>query len=169
MNAPLCIAMAGPAGCSKTPVAFYLSQQLNMPIFSNDAIRTEVREDTLKLELDIPKYLQRRDQRKRTLIAGKTSFIYEASIDRSWAELKAELAQDGYRWLVISFDLSFEFWQQICQAKGYKGVGREQLDKWFKDHQNFRAEFGSDVGLEINDANFLRRMSLALEAVQKLG
>lgn len=165
MDKPFCIAMAGPAGCSKTPVAFYLSQQLGLPIFSNDAIRTEVQEDTLQSDFDIPEYSNRRNDRLRDLLQPKRSFIYDASVDRRWSELEEELIKQGFRWFIISFDLSFEFWQKICKAKGYQAT-REQTDKWYADHQNFIEHYRDDIDLVINDSNFTKRTEIALSAVR---
>jgi len=40
-----CLTFAGAAGSSKTPISNYLSTKLLLPVFNNDAIRTEVIED----------------------------------------------------------------------------------------------------------------------------
>lgn len=48
----ICILFAGPIGSGKSPIANYLSYKLNLPIFNNDTIRTEVREDLLKMDVE---------------------------------------------------------------------------------------------------------------------
>jgi cytidylate kinase len=44
-NKKICITFAGAVGSSKTPISNYLSSRLNLPIFNNDTIRSEVIED----------------------------------------------------------------------------------------------------------------------------
>ncbi len=39
------ILFAGAVGSGKTPISNYLSYKLNLPIYNNDAIRSEVIED----------------------------------------------------------------------------------------------------------------------------
>ena len=41
----ICITFAGCVGSSKTPISNYLSTKLNLPIFNNDAIRSEIIEN----------------------------------------------------------------------------------------------------------------------------
>ena len=40
-NKKFCITFAGAVGGSKTPIANFLSTKLNLPVFNNDAIRSQ--------------------------------------------------------------------------------------------------------------------------------
>lgn len=60
-NKKICITFAGAVGSSKTPISNYLSTKLNLPIFNNDAIRSEVIED-LGI-FDSEEHLKRRNAR----------------------------------------------------------------------------------------------------------
>ena len=68
---PICISFAAPVGTSKTPIATYLSWNTGLPIFSNDAIRSEVHQDTSSGNLDQEIYLERRDERLTKVISSK--------------------------------------------------------------------------------------------------
>ncbi len=45
MKQPICITFAAPVGSSKTPISNYLSGKLNLPIYNNEAARSEIIED----------------------------------------------------------------------------------------------------------------------------
>lgn len=78
------ITFSGPIGSSRTSIAYYLSWKLNIPIFNNDSIRTEVIEDTGLL--NIQEYEKRRDERLKEIVEKNISFIYDASVDREWGK-----------------------------------------------------------------------------------
>lgn len=158
-----CITFAGAVGSSKTPIANYLSGSLNLPIINNDAIRTEVVEDLGKFNEE--EYVQRRNERTRSILENGTSFIYDASVDRVWKTLHAWLTQYGYEWFVISMDLSKEFLLKLYQTKGYD-ESMKILDQFIVDHQNFLNEFNSEVGVHISDDQFGDRLRLAYEATR---
>lgn len=63
MNQGYCILFAGAIGSGKSPIANYLSYKFNLPVFNNDIIRTEVKEDLLRM--DEEEYERRRSQRKK--------------------------------------------------------------------------------------------------------
>jgi len=69
---PFCITFAGPVGCSKTPLAHYLSINLGWPILSNDAFRSEIREDSREFEVSMDSFndlmASRTDSLSSTLI-----------------------------------------------------------------------------------------------------
>ncbi len=163
MSKPICIAFATAAGVGKTPVAHYLSINLNLPIFSNDSIRTEVRED--KSELDEDVYNQRRDERLKHLLKTGHSFIYEASVDRKWPSLKKELEENGYRFFIISFDLSTKFIEHLYDTKGYGN--REFLPGWINDHRNFLEDYRADVGLMIDNSTYPERLKKSLAGAKQ--
>jgi hypothetical protein len=162
---PKCILFAGPGGCSKTPVAYFLSWNLGLPIFNNDTIRTEVTEDKLEYIPQDPEYLKRRNERLKLLLNKHTSFIFDASIDRDWKAITEALRKQGYDYFIISYDLSKDFLIKRGVAKNY-GSYAELTETWHSDHETFLRDSGQSVGLTINDDNFNERLSVSLAAVK---
>jgi len=158
-----CILFAGATGCSKTPVAVYLSFKLNLPIFNNDAIRSEVIEDLKKF--DEEEFIRRRDKRIEELVKSGTSFILDASIDRQAGRVKETLRENGYQYFVISFNLSPDFIKKLYHLKGYN-ESLKRIDEILSDHENFLRENGDIVGLAIDDRSFPDRLKLAIEAAR---
>lgn len=155
-----CIVFAGPVGSSKTPIAHYLSCNLNLPLFSNDAIRTEVKEDLLRF--DIQEFEKRRDERLQLLVASGVSFIDDASMDRDWVKVSHWLEQAGYKCFVISLDLSRDLLLKLYSVKGYEdSAGR--IDELLSQHQQFLGAYGDTVAMHITDANFHNRLAFALQ------
>jgi hypothetical protein len=163
--APICISFAGTPGSQKSPVAVYLSYHLKLPMFENDAIRSEVQVDTMKKSLDQDEYLTRRDARLNGILKQGISFIYDASIDRAWPRLKPKLEAHGYRWFVIDMHISWEFSARI-QANHGRTLP-DDAKRWFSDHDKFHRRFADNIGLTIADGDFPQRNEMALEAVQK--
>ncbi|MCL2280482.1 AAA family ATPase [Candidatus Saccharibacteria bacterium] len=167
------ILFAGCPGSGKTPIAYYLSQNLNLPILNNDAIRTEVSEDHgWYLDgKDDAKYYTTRDERAYELLKSGKDFIYDASIDRTWSDKKAILIQSGYEWFIISINLSKDKLKQLYinkkYDKGSEGDWTERLDGWCQDHQKFLEKFSGEIGLCIDDDNFIYRLSMSLEATRR--
>lgn len=62
----ICITFAGCVGSSKTPISNYLSTKLNLPIFNNDAIRSEIIEN--KGFLNIEEHKKIRDRRLKEVL-----------------------------------------------------------------------------------------------------
>lgn len=162
---PKCILFAGPGGCSKTPVAYFLSWNLNLPIFNNDTIRTEVTEDKLKYLPEDTDYLKRRDERFEKLLSSRNNFIYDASIDRDWKRIIETLRQHGYDFFIISYNLSLDLLVKRGIAKNY-GSYADLAKKWFLDHEIFLKESGLEIGLTINENNFSQRLQKSLVAVK---
>ena len=162
---PKCILFAGPVGCSKTPVAYYLSWNLGLPIFNNDTIRTEVAEDKLEYIPQDPEYLRRKDERVKELLAMKRSFISDASIDRDWKSVIQTLDEHGFDYFIISYNLPKEKLIKMDKAKNY-GNNEGLINKWHADHEKFLAESGSIVGLNIDDNNFGNRLQQSLKVVK---
>lgn len=73
-------------GSSKSPIANYLSYNLNLPVLNNDCIRVEVTEDLSFLDQE--EYERRKTERVNALINSEINFIYDASIDRIWPKFK---------------------------------------------------------------------------------
>lgn len=161
---PVCILFAAPVGTSKTPIANYLSWNLGLPVFSTDSIRTEVHEDTLSENLDQDMFLKRKEDRLEKIISFKKSFIFDASIDRNWKELKEKLEKAGYRWLIISIDLDRNLISKLYDSKNYTET-KDRLDQLMSDHQIFLDDFEKDVSLKINNQNFHERLDLSLKTV----
>lgn len=160
---PICITFAGPVGSSKTPIATYLSWNLGLPIFNNDAIRSEVAEDLGKFDVDI--YKQRQKKRAVALIESGISCILDASVDRSWPEMKPKLTEKGYSCFIISLDLSRNLMEKLHKAKGYN-ESFERLDSIMADHENFLKQYKDEVDISITDENFAERLKLCLEGVK---
>lgn len=160
---PLCIIFAGAIGSSKTPIANYLSYKLNLPVFNNDAVRNEVIEDLGSLDAKV--YEGRRDERVKEILKNKTSFIYDASIDRVWKELKQWLQKSNYKWFIISLDLSKNFLIELYKNKGY-GESLTRIDNLILEHQQFVNENTEEINLSINDNNFKKRLGLSYSAIK---
>ena len=73
MNRHVCITFAGPIGSGKTPIAYYLSWNLRLPILNNDSMRVETQEDEGELITDV--YISKKDKRLKDIIDRKIDFI----------------------------------------------------------------------------------------------
>lgn len=165
MNKPLCILFAGAVGSSKTPIANHLSWNLNLPIFNRDAIRTEVREDTLVIEKDPEIFHQRANERLEKLIGTKISFILDSSMDRRYKEIKEGLIKNGYDIFLISIDITKEYLLKLYEAKGYI-QSKSEVDRFIEEHNKFLREYGKEVNVVINDSNFGDRLEICLKALK---
>src|SRR3972149_2694511 len=94
------ITFAGAVGSSKTPIAYYLSWKLGIPIINNDAIRTEVMEDVGFF--DEEEYKKRRDSRIQELLKKSTSLIFDSSIDREWVNYEQAINAAKYKTFIIN-------------------------------------------------------------------
>lgn len=159
-----CVTFAGAVGSSKTPIAHYLSCAFCLPILSNDAIRTEVKEDLGRLEEG--EYEKRRNTRLANLVASGTSFIYDASVDRGWAKLKEKIEEAGYAWFIVSMDLSKELLARLQSTKQYDDA-LTYLERSIADHEAFLERHGVDVALHISDATFGDRTELSGKALRQ--
>jgi hypothetical protein len=166
-NANYCITFAGPIGCSKSPVAHYISMAFGWPIFSHDAVRHEVMEDTRNPILDI-KLLEERITERTKFITGKNeSIIYDASQDRHWDRFIAAFQKTPpYQFGVISFDLSRDFYEEILRAKHYDST-LLRAKKLLDDHEAFVHQYKEVIICSITDATFQDRLYIAEEAVRK--
>lgn len=159
----LCITFAGVVGSSKSPIANYLSGQLNLPVFNNDIIRTEVQEDIGRFNEE--QYKKRRDERAEAILKSGASFIYDASVDREWLSLRQWLVQAEYECFIISLDLSKDLLIRLYEVKGYK-ESRQRLDQLLLEHQNFLNQHFTEIGVHITDEQFSDRLSIALSAAK---
>jgi hypothetical protein len=92
----ICITFAWPVGCSKTPISNYLSTKLNLPVFNNDAIRSEVIEDLWFF--NNKEHIKRRDLRLNEIMELGVSFICDLSIDRKWDLFKKQLTDNNFKY-----------------------------------------------------------------------
>jgi len=166
LKKPICIAFAGMVGTSKTPIATFLSWNLALPIFSNDAIRSEIHEDTRSKILDQELFVRTRDDRLKKIVNNRTDFILDASVDRKWKNVKQLLSDSDYKWFVISVDLTKQFVRELYQYKEYANT-MSQIDKLYTEHDEFLKSYSNDVTLTINNNNFSNRMEICLSEVKK--
>jgi len=158
-----CITFAGVPGSSKSPIAHHLGWNLGLPIFNNDTIRTEIKED-LHI-FDQTKYEKLRDERVKALMDSGEPFIYDASVDRFWGTHSKRLEDAGYEVFIISLDLSRDLIDALYKAKGYQEYA--QLDTYLPDHEAFLARYGHLVNLHIDDEKFPDRLGVSLSAAQE--
>ena len=157
------VLFASTVGTSKTPIAYFLSSKLSLPIYSNDAIRSEVAEDLLLF--DQKEYVRRREKRLKEIFKKGKSFILDASIDREWDNYKKIIYDSNYTFFVISIDLSKEFIVKLFKAKDYTAF--DKLDGWIKDHEKFLKKYNNLVNLHITENNFKLRLQLTFEKLQE--
>jgi hypothetical protein len=161
---PYCITFAGPFGCSKSPVAQYLSCALGCPSLANDVIRNEVREDQLSNQLDQDEYFARVTERIHTLVEHRQNFIHDASSDRLWDKFVSNFGSDQYRLGIISFDLSPAFYRRLIAAKQYP-LTEADIDRYLADHQTFMERTDTPIILRITDDTFATRLTDSVRAV----
>ncbi len=163
-NKKICITFAGAVGSSKTPISNYLSTKLSLPVFNNDAIRSEVIEDLGVL--NAKEYLKRRNSRLKEIIEYGNSFIYDASIDREWKKFKGKLISSNYDFFIISIDLSKNFLIKLYKAKKYF-ESLERIDELIQDHDNFLNKYSDEICLHITDKNFIKRIQISYKSVKQ--
>ncbi|HUT22184.1 MAG TPA: hypothetical protein VMX18_02105 [Candidatus Bipolaricaulota bacterium] len=159
-----CISFAGAVGSSKTPISNYLSIKLNLPVYNNDAVRSEVTEDLG--HFDSKEHIKRRDARLKEIVKSGISFICDASIDREWKNYKKLLTDNGYRWFIISLDLSKDFLSKLYEAKGYD-ESFTRLGQLIDDHEAFLNEYSADVNLRVSDEKFPKRMNMCYDKINE--
>lgn len=159
-----CITFAGAVGSSKTPISNYLSTKLALPVFNNDAIRSEVVEDLGVFNSD--EHIKRRNLRLREIAESGISFICDASVDREWEGFKKQLQNSGYKCFIISLDLDKDFLKNLYNIKGYF-ESLKQIDEWINDHNIFLEKYSNDVALHITENDFKQRLEKSYEKVKE--
>ncbi len=160
----ICITFAGAVGSSKTPITNYLSTKLNLPVFNNDAIRSEVTED-LGI-FDSNEHVKRRNERLKEIMENGVSFICDLSVDREWEEFKKQLTLNEYRYFIISIDLSKEFLTRLYKSKDYL-ESLKIIDKIINDHDIFLNTYNNDIALHISDDDFKVRCKISYQETKK--
>ena len=153
-----CITFAGAVGSSKTPISNYLSTKLWLPIFNNDAIRSEVIEDFWFLNSD--EHIKRLNARLDGILKNSVSFICDLSIDREWKSLKEMLINNNYQYFIISINLSKDLLSKLYKAKWYN-ESLEKIDTLLKDHESFLDTYKEDIWLNIYDTEFIDRLMIS--------
>jgi hypothetical protein len=154
-NKKYCILFAGPIGCSKTPIANYLSCQFGLPILSNDSIRTEVAEDLGGYNQE--EFEKRRDRRLEEMFKKDESFICDASIDRKWPEIKKYIDQYHFNCFIVSINLTKNFLIKLYNIKGYD-ESLKSIDRFIDDHEKFFTNNEKEIDVTIDDENFKDRL-----------
>ena len=162
-NKKYIITFAGAIGCSKTPIANYLSTRLNLSVFNNDAIRTEVSEDLGHYnEIE---YLKRRDIRLKFTLEQNKSFILDASVDRVWPDFRVLVNRYKYQTYIISIDLNKSFLKKLYKIKGYN-ESANRLNSVLLDHEKFLSSYANQVNLHISDKDFSKRLEKSYKAIR---
>lgn len=164
MKKKVCIIFAGAVGSSKTPISNYLSIKLNLPIFNNDAIRSEVIEDLGFF--DSNEHIKRRNSRLEEIIKVWNTFICDVSVDREWLGLKEKLVSYDYDFFIISLNLSKDLLSKLYKAKEYFN-SLSRIDEIIEDHNNFLAKYSDDIKLNITDNDFINRIQISYQEVGK--
>ncbi len=157
-NKKVCITFAGVVGSSKTPISNYLSTKLNLPVFNNDAIRTEIIEDLWYFDID--EHIKRRNIRLEEIINIGESFICDVSIDREWDKFKDKLLSNNYDFFIISLNLSKKLLIKLYKSKEYF-ESLDRIDELINDHNVFLDNYSKDITLNITDKDFLDRLKIA--------
>ena len=92
-------------------------------------------------------------------LRSQKSFILDASIDRTWSELKPILDANNFKTIVISLDLSKELLKKLYKAKDYQD-SLKRLDQLHQDHEDFLRQYSQDIFLNINDQEFSNRLNI---------
>jgi predicted kinase len=158
------VLFAGMPAVGKSSIANHLSWKLGLAVFSSNILRAEVHQDTHDRELDIEEFNRRRDARFKELVESGQDFILDASIDRTWPEMKPKLEDAGYEFFIISFDLSDESTDKLVST--YPVSWGKPPKEYRADHQNFLNDFANDVKLTITDENYSTRLDDALNSVK---
>lgn len=170
MSKPYAVVFAGVPGSSKSIVAHYLSETFGLPIFSNDNLRYEVREDLKTDNINQPRvlaeYEKRLKQRRQALLATKRPVILDGSVDRRWAETKQQLQTAGYDRFLINMELSKKFITELFSHTA-RPKSIKQLPAYLQQHRDFVKQFKDDISLQITDETFPDRLQIAADGLQK--
>lgn len=164
MPKPVCITFAAPVGASKTPIATYLSWNLGLPMWNNDAVRSEIAEDMGSWTQE--ELLRRCKERIPRLLASQRSFIGDVSIDRAWSTYAPWFEQAGYDVCVIFIDLARDHLERMYQAKGYHD-SLLRLDEFIEDHRSFVEKHTALCAIRVTEKEFSDRLEFVLQEVKR--
>jgi predicted kinase len=170
MKQPYAVVFSGLPGTSKSIIAFYLSGTFGLPMFNNDQLRFEVKEDLLADNINRPDALaefeKRLTERVDKILSTKRPVILDGSVDRRWEERKAQLDKHGYKHFLINMELSPQFIENLWIKTGRRELIDKYLYPYIADHQNFLEHWHKEINVEINDDNFKDRNQLSALALQ---
>lgn len=170
MSKPFAVVFAGVQGSSKTIISNYLSVKFNLPVFNNDQLRFEVKEDMMADNINRPdvlaEYERRYKERFEELLATGHPMLLDGSIDRRWEQTKSQLKKAGYAWFVIDMELSPAFLKKFFIATG-RPKFLDKLPRYIEDHQKFMEKYSGEVSLQITDELFLKRLELSAKGLQE--
>ncbi len=170
MIKPYAVVFAGVPGSSKTIIANYLSVKFNLPVFNNDQLRFEVKEDMMAANINRPdvlaEYEKRYKERFEELLATGHPMLLDGSVDRRWPETRRQLEGFGYDWMLIDMELSKGFLERFFVATG-RTKFLEQLPKYLDDHRKFLEKYQDDITLKITDRAFKDRLRVAATALEE--
>lgn len=164
MQRQFCITFAAPVGASKTPIATYLSWNLGLPIWNNDAIRSEIAEDMGSCPED--ELRRRAQERIEQLLRSQRSFIADVSVMHDWATYSSLLEKANYEILIISIDLTREHLERMYLAKGYD-ESLKRLDQLMETYNHFMEAHTERCGIFVTESNFPQRLEFVLGEVKK--
>lgn len=149
-------------------MAHHLSCAFGLPIFSNDNIRYEVREDLRARDINEPaaleEYNRRVIERRDYFLGLNQSLIIDGSVDRHWRPLCQDLDSFGYDIFLINMELSRRFLVDL-----YTDTGRieaiNELDAYLEQHQKFLQQYSDRVNVSITDETFPKRLQVASQAL----
>lgn len=170
MSRSFAVVFAGVPGSSKTIISNYLSTKFNLPVFNNDQLRFEVKEDMRAANINTPEvlaeYERRYTERFEDFLSTGHSMLLDGSIDRRWPQTKEQLEKFGYGWFLIDMELTSEFLEKFFIATG-RPKFLDQLPRYLDDHAKFMNKYSEDVNIQINDAHFPDRIKIAEAALRK--
>lgn len=128
------------------------------PTFNTDAIRSEVCEDFWFFDEIEAK--ERMRKRLNMIIQKWISFICDASVDRTWEQIKPILIKNNYKYFIISIDLRKDTLFKFYKAKSYNEA-LIRIDKIMEEHNNFLRTCWDDIDLHINEEIYSKRLDIA--------
>lgn len=159
---PFCITFSGCVWSWKSPIASYISINLSLPVLNADSIRSEVAEDFFEFNVEI--FNKRFDERLNEILQSWKSFIYDVSMDRYWPEIKKKLESHWYKIFIICLSLSKDFLKKLYNATSYK-ISDMWLDKLIEQNKQFIENHSDDIGITIDDSNYINRISIVYNSV----
>ena len=166
MNKPIVICFAGATASGKSQLAYALSEEYGLPIFSNDAVRHDVKvaEKVEDINDALDAYKSLRDDRLDAMFERGKSFVYDASVDRNWSDLKQKIHKNNFEYVLISFNLSIEFISRLAKMFDLP-ESPEELNRLLVDHENFVRDCSGDITLNIDENNYGDRQDLSETAI----
>lgn len=166
---PYAVVFSGLPGTSKTIIANYLSGKFGLPVFNNDQLRFEVKEDLLVDNINLPaaiaEFEKRLTERVDEILSTGRPIILDGSVDRRWPERRAQLEKYGYGWFLINMELSSDFIENLWRKTGREHLIKTYLYPYVPAHREFIKKYSNQINLEITDKQFPNRLNTAAGAL----